>query len=58
MDKHFHQDSRGILHACFHKCRPVLTLSFWIGITASFPLEHLIWERLWPFNLLTKVLGL
>lgn len=40
---------------CLHKCRQgVFSLSFWAGVTVSFPLEHGLWEKIWPFELLTK----
>lgn len=32
--------------------------SFWLGISLSFPIEHFLWEKVWPFDLLTKLLGL
>ncbi|MBV8125687.1 MAG: hypothetical protein JO370_16615 [Paucibacter sp.] len=36
----------------------VLNLSFWLGLTLGFPLEHFLWEHVWPFKLITKWLGL
>lgn len=36
----------------------LLRPAFWIGMTIGFPLEHLIWEKVWPFHLLTRWLGL
>lgn len=27
-------------------------------VTLSFPIEHMLWERLWPLRLLTPILGL
>lgn len=35
-------------------CKP----SFWLGISLSFPIEHFIWEKVWPLCLLTRLLGL
>jgi hypothetical protein len=29
-----------------------------IGTTVGFPLEHFLYEKVWPFTLLTKFLGL
>ena len=56
---HYHQDSHGFLHRCYHQSVTVLAQpGFWIGTFAGFPLEHLVWEKLWPFSLLTKFLGL
>lgn len=55
---HFHANRLGILEACYHRCRPVLTWSFWLGLTAGFPLEHLLWEKAPLFSDITKWLGL
>ncbi len=43
--------SHGIRHT-------ILRPAFWIGLTLGFPLEHLLWEKLWPFDILTRWLGL
>ncbi len=56
---HTHLDEYGVLRKCYHRCKTLLTKwEFYAGITFSFPLEHLLWEKVWPFNLLTKWLGL
>ena len=56
---HSHVDSRGYLHQCYHMCRNLLTQwQFWLGLTMGFPLEHLLWEKVWPFKLLTQWWGL
>lgn len=56
---HTHEDEQGLLVKCYHKSKSVLiSFSFWLGVTVSFPLEHFIWEKLYPFNLLTKWMGL
>ena len=45
--------------ACYHNCRGLLTnWRFWLATFTAFPVEHLIWEKLWPFKLLTKWWGL
>lgn len=37
----------------------LLRPAFWIGMTLGFPVEHLLWERVWPFSWITKnLLGL
>ena len=36
----------------------VFNLSFWLGLTLGFPLEHFLWEYVWPFKLITKWFGL
>lgn len=56
---HYHKDEQGFLVRCYHNGVNLLTdYKFWIGVTISFPLEHFIWERLWPFYLLSDYLGL
>lgn len=56
---HFHPDRQGLLHVCYHKCRTsIASPGFWIGLTLGFPIEHLLWEKAWPFSLLTKFFGL
>lgn len=56
---HVHTDSRGYVHWCYHHCRNILTAwQFWLGMTLSFPFEHLLWEKMWPFYLLSHWLGL
>lgn len=56
---HTHPNENGIAVRCYHSCRTALfSWGFWLGVTVSFPFEHLIWEKLWPLNLLTKAWGL
>ena len=56
---HFHRDEHGALVKCYHRSRSVLlSVEFWLGATLSFPLEHFIWEKVWPFTIITKLLGL
>ncbi len=56
---HFHKDADGLLVRCFHKCKNLLSeTSFWIGVTVSFPIEHYLWTKVWPFYLLSSVMGL
>lgn len=56
---HFHVNEHGILVKCYHETRNQLaSLSFWIGMTIGFPLEHFIWEKLPGFSAITKWLGL
>ena len=57
-DLHYHPTAIGLV-ACWHKCKSCLTdLSFWIGVTVSFPLEHVIWEKSPPFNYIARYFGL
>ena len=59
MKKHYHKDEQGLLVKCYHSCKSsVLTVGFWAGLTLGFPLEHLLWEKVWPFKLITEWLGL
>ena len=56
---HFHVDERGVLVRCYHGVTSLATdWRFWAGITLSFPLEHWLWEKCWPFYVLTNWLGL
>ena len=56
---HYHKNENGLLIKCYHKSKSfILDYSFWIGLTLGFPLEHFLWEKIWPFTLLTKILGL
>jgi len=56
---HSHRNEYGHLVKCYHECKNVLTsLSFWIGLTLGFPLEHWLWENIWPFTLVAKYFGL
>lgn len=60
---HTHVDKEGFLVDCYHSTRSVLgSPSFWIGsITStvlSFPFEHYLYEKVWPFTLITQALGL
>ena len=47
----FEHVSHGVRHT-------ILRPAFWLGLTLGFPLEHLLWEKLWPFDILTRWLGL
>ena len=54
VEPHTHIDRQGIIHKCYHSCKNLLTdIKFWIGLTMGFPVEHLIWDRVWPFKLVT-----
>lgn len=62
-DMHFHKTDAGTLEKCYHSCRNVVTdAGFWfgtfVGTTISFPFEHFLYEKVWPFTLLTEWLGL
>lgn len=56
---HYHRNEYGALIKCYHSCKNVLTdYAFWIGLTLGFPLEHALWEHVWPFSAITKWMGL
>jgi hypothetical protein len=56
---HYHRNSKGKLVSCYHVCRSVLiSPGFWFGSTCGFPIEHYLWEKVWPFTLITSWLGL
>lgn len=63
---HTHVTPDGLLVKCYHKCKTgalsvkqVLgSTAFWIGSTVTFPLEHFLYEKVWPFVLIKDALGL
>jgi hypothetical protein len=56
---HTHITETGMIVRCYHESKTLLkTPSFWIGMTLGYPLEHLIWEKIWPFSWLIKFIGL
>lgn len=59
MSEHTHIDKSGILHKCYHECKDtVLNWKFVVGITLSWPLEHALYQYVWPFKLVSKFLGI
>ena len=51
---HTHKDEKGLLVRCYHHSKnTLLSISFWLGVTLSFPLEHFIWTKVWPFAWIT-----
>lgn len=56
---HFHKDENGTLIKCYHSVKTfVVDWKFWASMTLSFPIEHFIWEKVWPFNSISVWLGL
>ena len=56
---HFHKNEDGFLVKCYHSCRGILTdPRFWIGVTLSYPFEHLLWTEVPPFSYVSAFLGL
>lgn len=59
MKPHKHEDERGVLVDCYHKTvTEVKRVGFWVGVTISFPLEHYLYDKVWPFTLVKGLLGL
>lgn len=58
-EPHYHYNKEGILIRCYRHCSSLFTdYRFWIGVTISYPLEHFLWEHVWPFKLVMHFLGL
>lgn len=58
MKAHYHTVG-GKLVACYHQCKNILSgPGFWFGVTFSFPVEHWLWTRVYPFKLITEWMGL
>lgn len=55
---HAHLNPVGHLEMCYHKCRSMSTVGFWVGLTLGFPLEHLLWEKVPGFSNITQWMGL
>jgi hypothetical protein len=56
---HTHETEDGILVKCYHSSKnTLLSMSFWLGVTLSFPIEHWLWHNVWPFKILAGYLGL
>ncbi len=56
---HTHSDENGLIVKCYHQTKTaLLSFGFWLGLTLGFPVEHFLWEKIWPFKLLTRYLGL
>lgn len=55
----FIPDQRPYIVRCCHKMKSqVLSGGFWLGMTIGFPFEHFLYEKVWPFTWLAKLLGL
>ena len=56
---HVHKDENGFLVRCYHQAKPLLlNWKWWASLTFSFPIEHALWEHVWPFKLFTQWMGL
>ena len=58
-ESHVHRAPNGRLVTCYHKCKNVVASpGFWFGMTMGFPVEHFLWEHVWPFKIVSHWLGL
>ena len=57
---HHHPNEHGVLVRCYHQCKKagLTNTGFWIGMTLGFPIEHLLWTKVWPFTLVAHWFGL
>lgn len=56
---HYHKNEQGLLVRCYHNGKSVLCSgAFWIGVTISFPIEHLLWTKVPPFSWFSAWVGL
>ncbi len=56
---HTHPDESGKLIKCYHETKSMLlSTNFWIATIVSFPFEHFLWEKIWPFYLISHWLNL
>ena len=56
---HTHKTESGVIVKCYHECRNLLTSpAFYIGTFLSFPIEHLMWEKLSFLKDITVWMGL
>lgn len=56
---HYHRTKDGLIVKCYHSGKDLLTdYKFWLGMTIGFPFEHFLYEKVWPFKLVTEWMGL
>lgn len=61
---HFHTDENGFLVRCYHVCQQqfvsvwqvLKSPAFWIGITVTYPIEHGLYENIWPFTFINELM--
>ena len=45
-NEYIHVTKNGLIVSCYHHCKNSLaSVSFWIGMTAGYPAEHLLWTK-------------
>ena len=59
-DYHYHRTEDGFFVRCYHAAsKSILTnWKFWAVLLISFPVEHYIWTKVYPFTLFAGFLGL
>jgi hypothetical protein len=56
---HYHKTRTGKVIECYHACKSILAdYAFWVGTLVSWPLEHYLFSKVWPFKLVAKFLGI
>ena len=56
--EHEHKTPDGLIVKCYHKCRSIISWQFAIGLTLGYPLEHFLWEHVWPFYKVLSFIGM
>jgi hypothetical protein len=59
-EPHYHV-VRGAPQACYHACKQqnlFFSKMYWISLTLAFPIEHIVYHKLWPFYLLSNWLNI
>ena len=58
---HYHKDEKGVVHACYHACKNqnlFFSKMYCVSLTLAFPIEHIVYHKLWPFYLLSNWLNI
>ncbi len=59
-DYHYHRTEDGFFVRCYHAASKSLLTNwkFWAVLLISFPIEHYIWTKVYPFTMFSGFLGL
>ena len=55
---HLHSDALGKAHMCYHHCKQHGAVWYCDVLTIAFPLEHIVYHKLWPFYQLSGWLNI
>ena len=57
---HFHKDEQGRLVKCYHSTKNIVPPFIWwaTGFTIGYPIEHFLWEKVWPFYWILELIGM